>query len=116
MVRGRMVRGLLVVLAFYGAGELSATLLGLPLPGAILGLVAFVAALRVGLVKKAWVDEACTFLTGRMALFLLPQAVLVVWKVRGLAGMAAPIVVSSVVSTLAVLVVVAKVGEAVERR
>ncbi len=110
-----MVRGLVIVLVFAGFGALVSRATTLPLPGAVVGLVAFVFALRTKLVKRAWVEEACGFLTGRMALFLVPASVAVFdeWDLVGPSLL--PIVVASVVSTLLVLVVVGKVAQALTK-
>lgn len=106
-----MIRGLAIVAAFYALGALVERASGLPLPGAVVGLVLFVVALRFGVVRRAWVEEACTFLTGRMALFLVPASVLVVGSGSSVAQALVPIVVASVASALLVLVVVAKIAE-----
>lgn len=106
-----MIRGLLLVGAFYGFGALLERAAHLPVPGAVVGLVAFVIALRAGVVKRAWVEEACGFLTGRMALFLVPASVLVVGSGGALAGALVPIVIASVGSALAVMVVVGLVAQ-----
>jgi len=106
-----MIRGLLIVSAFYGLGALVERGSHLPLPGAVVGLLAFVLALRFGVVKRAWVEEACAFLTGRMALFLVPASVLVVGSGGALARALVPIVIASVVSALAVMTIVGMVAE-----
>lgn len=111
-----MFRGLLIVFLFAGLGTLVERYTGLPIPGAVVGLVAFVVALRTKVVRRAWVEEACGFLTGRMALFLVPAAVAIVDKWPVIAPALAPIVVASAVSTLAVFLVVGLLAQRLAKR
>ncbi len=114
-----MLRGLVVVCLFAALGELLERTLGLPLPGPVLGLVAFVVALRGGLVQRAHVHEACAGLTAHMALFLVPVAVAVFGFAlpagAGLAQWLAPIVVASAVSTVVVFAVVGLAAQRLAR-
>lgn len=93
---------------FTALGEALERFAHLPLPGPVLGLVALLVALRTGLVPRAAIAEACSALTGRMALFLVPAAVAVFgpaeWAL--LSAALVPVVVASVVSTLVVFAVV----------
>jgi len=106
-----MFRGLAIVFLFSGLGVLASTSSGLPIPGAVVGLVVFVVALRTKLVKRAWVEEACGFLTGRMALFLVPASVAVFATWSTIRPSIVPITVASVVSTLLVFLVVGIVAQ-----
>jgi holin-like protein len=106
-----MLRGLAVVLSFTALGYVLETFARVPLPGAVLGLVAFVIALRAKLVSRETVREACAALTSRMALFLVPASVAVFWQGDLVRAHLVAIVVASTVSALLVFAVVGLVGQ-----
>ena len=63
--------GLLIIFGFQLLGIVLHKL-GVPLPGSVLGLLLFTAALAIGLVKLEWVDRTATFLVRHMMLLFIP--------------------------------------------
>ena len=94
--------GFLILVAFqllgYGLHKL-----GVPLPGAILGLLLFTLALAMELIRVEWVERTANFLVKHMTLLFIPL-------MAGLPGMSnelrrdgIALLASTVVSLLAVL-------------
>lgn len=103
------LRGLAVLLLFYFAGLLLHTLLHVPLPANVIGLILLVAALFAGWVKLEWVEETAQFLLRHMMLFFAPFVVgtIVFFPVFGRYALA--IGLSLIGGTLLVLLVTGKV-------
>jgi holin-like protein len=73
-----MIRGLIILLGFQGAGEIISRLLSLPIPGPVVGLV----LLLVFLIRRgkidAPIDVVASALTKHLGLLFVPAAVGVV--------------------------------------
>ncbi|MEC0270133.1 CidA/LrgA family protein [Paenibacillus anseongense] len=67
--------GFAILLAFNFIGYVIQMGLHLPLPGNVIGLILFTAALFAKLVKLEWVEEAASLLTRHMMLFFIPYTV-----------------------------------------
>ena len=73
-----MIRGLIILLGFQGAGEIISRLFSLPVPGPVIGLVLLLAFLiRRGKVD-APIDTVASALTKHLGLLFVPAAVGVV--------------------------------------
>lgn len=66
------LRGLLVLLAFYGLGLVGSKWLHIPLPGNLLGMLLLTVCLCAGWVKLQTVEKASSFLIKHMMLFFVP--------------------------------------------
>ena len=91
------------ILAFCFAGEVLHTLLPLPVPASIYGLVLPVAALLTGLVRLDQIRETAVFLTGIFPLLFVPAAVGVMELRAELAAMLVPVVLAAVPVTVLVM-------------
>ncbi|MFC5453096.1 CidA/LrgA family protein [Paenibacillus aestuarii] len=67
--------GLAILFAFNLLGYAIQMGLHVPLPGNVIGLILFTAALFAKWIKLAWVEEAASMLTRHMMLFFLPFTV-----------------------------------------
>jgi holin-like protein len=67
-----LIRGLLVLLAFFGAGVLLQKWLHIPLPGNLLGMLLLTLCLAAGWVKLDHVEQASSLLLKHMLLFFVP--------------------------------------------
>jgi len=74
----RAILGLGLLLGFAALGQGLATLLRLPFPGSVIGLLLLLAALSLGWVRLEWVDTAADGLLSLLALLFVPAAVGVV--------------------------------------
>ena len=69
-----MIRGLIILLGFQGAGEIVSRLLSLPIPGPVIGLVLLLAFLiRRGKID-APIDVVASALTKHLGLLFVPAA------------------------------------------
>jgi holin-like protein len=77
--------------------------LGVPLPGGVLGLLLFTAALASGLVKVKWVEKTATFMVRHMLLLFIPVMAGLTQMSAELRADGVALMASLVVSLLAVL-------------
>jgi len=112
----RLIEGFVILLAFQLAGTIISDKLQIPIPGNVLGLGFITISLIAGIVKLEWVDEAATLLVNNLALFLIPAGVGIMEYFDLIAKEWLPISLSVILSTLAVLLVTAKVTEALQNK
>ena len=84
--------------------------LGVPIPGGVLGLLLFYAALLSGVVKLKWVERAAGFLLRHMVLLFVPLTVGLMDMGGLLSRQAWAITASLIVSFLAVLLTTGLLG------
>ena len=84
--------------------------LGVPIPGGVLGLLAFYLAMAVGLVKLQLAERAAGLLLRHMVLLFVPLTVGLMDLGPVLSKQAVPILVSLVVSFVAVLLTTGLLG------
>lgn len=104
------------ILLFCFAGELCHTLLPLPIPASVYGLLLLLAALRLGAVKLAQVRRAALFLTGFFPLLFVPAAAGVMELWAQLQAMLLPAVLALVPVTVLVMAVSGRVTQYFVRR
>lgn len=109
------MRGLAILLGFQLAGFFLRELLHVPLPPNVIGLILFTAALFLGIVKLAWVEEAATFLLKHMFLFFAPLVVGVVAFLPWIGAHPVLFLAGLLVSTAAVILVTGGVTALLDR-
>ncbi|OWR32660.1 CidA/LrgA family protein [Saccharibacillus sp. O23] len=97
------MRGFAILLGFSLAGVLLHDTLHLPLPGNVIGLMLFVAALFGKVVKLEWVEDSANLLTGHLLLFFIPYVIGAAALIPFIGHDAVAIGVGVVGSTFAVL-------------
>lgn len=112
----KYLKQLLIILGFSLAGELLQTVIPLPVPAAIYGLVLLFIALLTGLLKPEKIAETADFLIGIMpVLFVAPAVnILAYWDI--ISPKLVPIVVITVVSTFLVFAVAGHVTQLLRKR
>lgn len=94
------MRGFAILLAFQVAGTFFEEVVHLPMPGNVVGLLLFLAALSLGWVKLHWVEQTASWLLKHMMLFFAPFVVgtIVFFPLlsREWAAVLLPVVVSTV--------------------
>ena len=110
-----IIRALLVVLGCLTLGEAAVWILGLKLPGSIVGMGLLFAALQAGWVKLSWVEELADILMANLTLFLVPPCVAVISYLDVIANDWFSILTAAIASTVCVLLVTGKVHEWVRR-
>ncbi len=71
----RFVLGMGILVGFAALGTGLTTLLPLPLPGPVVGLLLMWAALSAGLVRLHWIEDAADGLLGILGLLFVPATV-----------------------------------------
>lgn len=97
-----LIRGAIIIVALFFAGSWLHQI-GVPIPGGVLGLLLFYAAMLAGLIKLRWVERAANLLLRHMVLLFVPLTVGLMDLGPVLSRQAVAILVSLVVSFLAVL-------------
>jgi holin-like protein len=111
----RLLLALGVLGVFLGAGTLIVDGARLPVPGSVLGMVLLTGALQLRWIRLAWVRPAADLLLRHMGLLFVPPGVAVLVHTELIRAEWLPIVAGSAVSTVAVLVVVGRVQQRLER-
>lgn len=105
------MKGILVILGFWLAGEGVSWLIGGYVPGNVVGMVLMFCALQVGWVKEESVAQVSDFLTKNMAIMFLPPGVGVMIAYPILADHWITLTLATLLSTMAVIVVVGKLQD-----
>jgi len=104
------LRGFAILVGVFFAGD-GLHRLGIPVPGGVLGMLLFYAALLTGVVKLRWVERASGFLLRNMVLLFVPLTVGLMDMGSILSRQSLPIVASLLVSFLAVLITTGLLGQ-----
>lgn len=112
---GRLVPGLLILVALTFVGDWIARMAHLPLPGSVVGMLLLAALLRARWIPVRFVQPAAELLIRHMTLLFVPAGVGLMMYGGLLAREWVPIVGASAVGTLAVLVAVGWLQQRQER-
>ena len=104
-----LIRGMAIVVGLFLAGT-GLHRIGVPIPGGVLGLLLFYAALLTGILKLAWVEKAANLLLRHMVLLFVPLTVGLMEMGKLLSRQAGAIVASLLVSFVAVLLTTGWLG------
>lgn len=107
--------GLAILAAFQMVGS-AIHRLGFPIPGGVLGLILLYFGLSTGVVKLKWVEDAAAFLLRHMLLLFIPITLGLQELVPLLGHQAIAILISLVVSLIAVQVTTGLLGRVLLRR
>ena len=112
----KFVKQFMTILAISFVGELLHSLLPLPVPASIYGLILLLAALKTGIVRLEQVKEVGNFLTGIFPLLFVPAAVGVMELWGELGEMIIPILLAIVPVTILVLASAGRTTQSFSRR
>lgn len=110
-----MLNGIFVVMLFYAIGEIISKALGNFIPGSIIGMILLFLALVLKIVDKERVKPIADFLSKNMSLFFVPAGVGIVSMINIFSEFWQAILISSAVSTVLIIVIVALVQEQFEK-
>jgi len=96
------MRGFAILIGFQFLG-VALHRIGVPIPGSVLGMILFSAALFAGWVKLEWVDKPASLLLRNMLLFFVPVVVTLTRLSAVLTAQWIPIAGSLIVSLVAVV-------------
>ncbi|KKX55931.1 CidA/LrgA family protein [Brevibacillus borstelensis] len=105
----KTIKGIILLLAFYGIGTMASQWLHIPLPGNLLGMLLLTLALITGVVKLDWVEEASHLLIRHMMLFFVPILVGVAAYLQTVAQNPLPLILAMVLGPAFVMIVSGKV-------
>jgi len=104
------VRGFAIIAGFLSLG-LRIHRMGFPIPGGVIGLLAFHMAMSTGLVKVEWVEKTANLMLRHMVLMFVPLTVGLMETRAVLSQQARAIIASLVVSTTAVVLTTGLLGD-----
>ncbi|WP_312117363.1 CidA/LrgA family protein [Brevibacillus reuszeri] len=105
----KIVRGIVILLVFYGVGMAASKWLHIPLPGNLLGMLILTLGLCMGWIRMNWVEQASSFLVRHMMLFFVPIIVGVASYMNLISQDPWPILVALVVGPMLVMLVTGRV-------
>ncbi len=108
----KYVRECVIIFGITLAGELLNLLLPLPVPAGVYGLFLLLTFLCSGILKLKDIEATGNFLLDIMPILFIPASVGLIESFDAIKVILVPIVVISVLSTVAVMVVTGKVTEA----
>ena len=110
------VKQLALILLISFVGELLGTLLPLPIPASIYGMVILFIGLVTGIIRLEWVKEAGLFLVEIMPIMFIPICVGLMDAWGNIAPIWFPLAVIIAVTTVIVMAVTGRTAESILRR
>ena len=105
-----------ILFIFLALGELAVYFTGIPVPSSIIGMLLLTLALKLDIVKLAWVDKVASFLVHNLGFFFVPAGVGLMKCLGLLTQQWLPIVGASIGSTIVIIAVTGQVHQVVRRR
>ncbi|WP_306568753.1 CidA/LrgA family protein [Faecalispora jeddahensis] len=105
----KYLKQLMIILVTYFAGQVLQTLLHLPIPGSVIGLVLLFLALRKGIIKVEMIEDVCEFLLSNMSFFFIPAGVGLITSFAALKGNWVGFITILITSTAVVWIITASV-------
>ncbi|EJF39882.1 LrgA family protein [Clostridium sp. MSTE9] len=105
----KYLKQLMIILVTYFAGQVLQTLLHLPVPGSVIGLVLLFLALRKGIIKVEMIEDVCEFLLSNMSFFFIPAGVGLITSFAALKGNWFGFITILITSTAVVWIITASV-------
>lgn len=112
----KYVKQFCIILLICFIGELCRTLIPLPVPASIYGLVLMLVCLLTGLIKLEQVDETATFLVDIMPVMFIPAGASLITNFDTLKPHLTAIVIITIVTTVLVMGVTGITAQFVIRR
>ena len=109
------IKQLALILLISFVGELLGTLLPLPIPASIYGMVLLFIGLLTGLIRLEWVKETGLFLIEIMPIFFIPVCVGLLDSWVNIAPLWFPLVAIIFLTTIIVMVVTGKTAQGILR-
>lgn len=110
-----MIRQCTILFGCLALGELIVYLTGIKLPSSIIGMLLLTLFLQLGWVKLHWVQGLSDFLVANLGFFFVPSGVALMLYFDIIEAQFWPIVVTTLVSTVLVLVVTGWVHQLVRK-
>lgn len=111
-----MVRSLFILFGCLALGELMVYFTALKLPSSIIGMLLLTFFLKIGWIKLRWIQNESKFLVANFGFFFIPPGVSFMLYFDLIVSQLWPILVSSIVSIILVLVSTGWVHQIIRRR
>ncbi|WP_101842050.1 CidA/LrgA family protein [Halobacillus sp. Marseille-P3879] len=105
-----------VLFGIYFLGEGLRTLLQIPIPGSILGLLLLFTALSLGIVPAGWIEHGARMILAYLPLFFIPATVGVINYPEFLSWSGMVMVIIVLVSTLVTMAAAGYTSQLIERK
>lgn len=112
----RFILGIALLVGYLVLGNLLSSVLHIPLPGSVLGMVLLTLSLHAGLLRSHWVAPAATMLIRNMGFLFVPPGVGLMVHFGLIRREWLPIGAGALLSIVAVLVTVGLLQQRLERR
>lgn len=99
----KFFRESILLLSIYFAGEIISKLLGIPIPGNIIGMILLFLLLSTNIIKVEKVENLSTFFLDHLAFFFLPASVGLMTSFESLRGSILKIIILCIVTTIIVI-------------
>ena len=110
-----MIRQCSILFGCLALGELVVYLTGIKLPSSIIGMLLLTLFLKLGWIKLHWVQGLSDFLVANLGFFFVPSGVALMLYFDIIQEQFWPIVISTIVSTVLVLVVTGWVHQLIRK-
>ena len=110
-----MIKPCTIIFGCLAFGEALVWLLGIKIPGSIIGMLLLTALLQMNVVKLEWVKGMSDFLVANLGFFFIPPGVALMLYFDIVKAELWPIVIATVISTVLVLVTTGWTHELVAR-
>jgi len=111
-----MLGAITLLLVYQTIGEIVVQLIGLPVPGPVIGMALLFVTLLVRGSAPAWLRDSCQQLLSHLSLLFVPAGVGVMLHFERLGAEWLPIVIALVASTVITIGVTALVMQALRKR
>ena len=110
-----MIKGIAYIFCFLFLGESISSLLHIPVPGNVIGMILITMSLKFGLIKLDDVKAPAEFLVKNMALFFVPPGVGIILYFDMIKNDWLAVIVSLFAGTFSVLIVVGLLQQKLEK-
>ena len=110
-----MIRQCAILFGCLALGELVVFVTGIKLPSSIIGMLLLTLFLKLGWVKLHWVQGLSDFLVANLGFFFVPSGVALMLYFDIIQAQFWPIVISTIISTILVLVVTGWVHQLIRK-
>lgn len=109
-------KGATIILSLYLLGDVASRLIGGFMPGSILGMLALLAMLQMGVVKEEDIRSVATFVLNNMMLFFIPVTVGLMTSIDLVSSSWMGVVAAILISTILVMAIVGIVQQIIGRK
>jgi len=111
-----MIRQCAILFGCLALGELIVFLTGIQLPSSIIGMLLLTLFLKLGWIKLHWIQGMSDFLVANLGFFFIPPGVAIMLYFDLIAAEFWPIIISTLVSTILVVIVTGWVHQLAQRK